>query len=115
MNAEDVLKEARIQRHTPHRDEIAARGKAARRALADAALERLSPESKYRLAYDSVLAHATLVVLAAGYRVRSRIEHHQLTTPLLRRTAGTTGRVGRARLSAQIAREIYALRTKAKL
>ena len=78
MNWNDLLKEARIERHTPHRDEIAARGKAARRALADAALERLSPESKYQFAYDSVLAHATLVVLAAGYRVRSRIGHHQL-------------------------------------
>jgi len=61
------------------REEIAAQRRAAERSLADAALPGLSPEGRFQLAYDAALALATLVVLASGHRVKSRVGHHQIT------------------------------------
>jgi hypothetical protein len=39
----------------------------------------LSPEARFQLAYDAAHDLATIVVLAAGYRVKTRVGHHQLT------------------------------------
>lgn len=79
MTWSDWLKDGRTEAHKPAREEIAAQRRAAERALADAALPGLSPEGRFRLAYDAALALATLAVLASGYRVRSRVGHHQIT------------------------------------
>jgi len=75
----DWLKDGHIEAHRPAREEIAAQRRAADRALADAAIPGLSSEGQFRLAYDAVLALATLVVLASGHRIRSRVGHHQIT------------------------------------
>lgn len=79
MTWNDWLRDGRIEAHTPARAEIAAQRRAAGRSLADAALPGLSPEGRFRLAYDAGLALATLAVLASGHRVRSRVGHHQIT------------------------------------
>lgn len=73
------LREGRIEPHKPVREEIEAHRQAAERSLADAALRGLSPEGRFQLAYTAALDLATLVVLASGYRIKSRIGHHQLT------------------------------------
>lgn len=39
----------------------------------------LSAESRFQLAYVAALELATAAVLAAGYRVKARLGHHQLT------------------------------------
>lgn len=45
----------------------------------DATIPTLSPEGRFQLAYDAALDLATVAVLATGYRIKSRIGHHQLT------------------------------------
>ncbi len=65
--------------HGPVREEIGAQCRAAERFIADAALAGLSPEGRFQLAYDAALALATVVVLASGHRVKSRVGHHQIT------------------------------------
>ena len=79
MTWNDWLKDGRIEAHAPARGEIAAQRRAAERSLADAALSGLSPEGRFRFAYDAGLALATIAVLASGHRVKSRIGHHQTT------------------------------------
>ena len=79
MTWNDWLKNGRIEAQRPAREEIAAQRRAAERSLADAALPELSPEGRFRLAYDAGLALATLAVLASGHRVKSRVGHHQIT------------------------------------
>jgi hypothetical protein len=73
------LKDGRIEAHRPAREEVTAQRRAAERSLADAALAGLSPEGRFRFAYDAGLGLATLAVLASGHRVKSRVGHHQLT------------------------------------
>jgi energy-converting hydrogenase Eha subunit A len=75
----DWLKDGRIEAHRPALEEVVAQRRAAERSLTDAALPGLSPEGRFRLAYDAGLALATLVVLASGHRVKSRVGHHQIT------------------------------------
>ena len=79
MTWTDWLKDGRIEVHRPAREEIGAQRRAAERSLADASLPGLSPEGRFRFAYDAGLALATLAVLASGHRVKSRVGHHQLT------------------------------------
>ena len=79
MTWNDWLKDGRIEAHRPAREEIAAQRRAAERSLADAALAGLSPEGRFRFAYDARLALATLAVLASGHRVKSRVGQHQIT------------------------------------
>ncbi len=79
MTWNDWLKDGRIEAHKPVRGEIAAQRRAAERALTDAAVPGLSPEGRFRLAYDAALALATLAALATGYRVKSRVGRHQIT------------------------------------
>jgi hypothetical protein len=73
------LKDGRIETHKPVRAEIGAHRQAAERSLGDAALDGLSPEGRFQLAYTAALGLATLAVLASGYRVKSRVGHHQIT------------------------------------
>jgi hypothetical protein len=65
--------------HQPVRAEIDAQRQAADRSLADASLQGISPEGRFQLAYTAALGLATLAVLASGYRIRSRVGHHQMT------------------------------------
>lgn len=90
MNWNDWLRDGRIEVHRPARDEIVAQRRVAERSLADAALPGPSPEGRFQLAYDAMLALATLVVLASGHRVKSRFGHHQVTIEAAGVTIGRT-------------------------
>jgi hypothetical protein len=79
MTWNDWLRDGRVEKHKPVRAEIAAHRQAAERSLGDAALQGLSPEGRFQLAYTAALDLATLAVLASGYRIKTRIGHHQLT------------------------------------
>lgn len=79
MTWTDWLRDGKVEHHGPARDEIAAQRRTAERSLADAAVRGLSPEGRFQLAYNAVLALSTLTVLASGHRVKSRIGHHQIT------------------------------------
>jgi hypothetical protein len=78
MTWTDWLREGRLEPHKAARGEIAALRRAAERSLRDSALPDLSPEGRFQLAYGAALDIATVAVLAAGYRVRARVGHHQL-------------------------------------
>ena len=68
MTWNDWLKDGRIEAHRPVREEIVAQRRAAERSLADAALPGLSPEGRFRLAYDAGLALTTLAVIHPDLR-----------------------------------------------
>lgn len=73
------LKEGRVEAHAPAPAELVAQRRAAERSLKDAALEGLSPEGRFQLAYGAALDLATIAVRASGFRIKSRVGHHQLT------------------------------------
>ena len=73
------LEDGRIETHRPVRAEIDGHRQAAERSLADAALQGISPEGRFQLAYNAALGLATLAVVASGYRIKSRVGHHQIT------------------------------------
>src|SRR6266550_5031586 len=73
------LKDGRIEPRKPARAEVEAHRQAAERSLTDAALDGLSPEGRFQLAYAAALDLAMLTILASGYRIKSRVGHHQLT------------------------------------
>ena len=68
MSLDDLLREKRLQRHRPSRQEIADLLKVAERALEDARLEGLSADGRFVNAYHGMLALATAVLAAGGLR-----------------------------------------------
>lgn len=79
MTWRNWLKEGRVEALAPIGSELVAQRRAAERSLKDAALEGLSPEGRFQLAYVAALDLATIAVRASGYRIKSRLGHHQLT------------------------------------
>jgi hypothetical protein len=59
------------------------------RSLADAQLEKLSPEGRFAAAYDALLRIATVALRASGYRTSpDRPGHHAITLQSLPLTLG---------------------------
>lgn len=75
MSLDDLLRERRLQRHRPSRQEIADLLKVAERALEDARLEGLSPDGRFVNAYHGMLALATAVLAASGLRAVGGARH----------------------------------------
>ncbi len=76
-----------LKSHTTDRAEIQQLLEAARRNLADAAVDVVSLETRFDAAYKAIMQLALAVLLANGYRADSR-GHHQLMIQSLPLTIG---------------------------
>jgi hypothetical protein len=80
---EDLLANGRLKRHRPSAAESRDLLAVADRHLRDASLSQLSDDGRFTAAYGAVLALATMVIGASGYRVGRVPGHHRLTIDLL--------------------------------
>ena len=65
-----LLEQRKVAREATTRAEIDAQMDLAERAIADASIEAVSDDGRFARAYDAARALATVVVRAAGYRVK---------------------------------------------
>ena len=78
-----------LQEITPDPAMIARLLKAAERNLSDAGVVKISLESRFDMAYKSILQSANAALQASGYRtLTSKPGHHQTMLQLLIKTAG---------------------------
>lgn len=80
---DDLLANGRLKRHRPSAAETRDLLAVADRHLRDASLSELSDDGSFTAAYGAVLALATIVIGASGYRVGRVPGHHRLTIDLL--------------------------------
>jgi hypothetical protein len=80
---DDLLAKGRLKRHRSSSAETRALLAVADRHLRDASLIELSDDGRFTAAYGAVLALATIVISASGYRVGRVPGHHRLTIDLL--------------------------------
>jgi hypothetical protein len=80
---DDLLARGRLKRHRLSAAETRDLLAVADRHLRDASLSELSDEGRFTAAYGAVLALATIVIGASGYRVGRVPGHHRLTIDLL--------------------------------
>lgn len=81
MSLTGLLKERRLQRHRPTRDELEGLFLMARQSLRDAEVGRasgLSSDWRFAIAYGAVLSLAAVVLRAEGYRPRGEGHHATL-------------------------------------
>ncbi len=95
MTLENLLRIGKLKAHVAAKVEIDRVLASAQRALADAAVENLSSDSRLDLAYRAIMQAALAAMLANGYRpATSEPGHHQLLIQALPKTAGIgAGRV----------------------
>ena len=89
MTFEELLRQRRVAAEPPGPDEIAQLRALARRCLADAAIEMMSPEGRFQQAYGAARALATIVVRASGYRARQPGAHYNTFLALEAAERGT--------------------------
>jgi len=78
-----------LQEITPDPAMISRLLKAAERNLSDAGVVKISLESRFDMAYKSILQSANAALQASGYRtLTSKPGHHQTMLQLLTKTAG---------------------------
>ena len=68
-----------LKRHPPDREEIQRLLSAARRNLADAAVQTVSPETRFDAAYKAVMQAALSAMMANGYRPDTHQPGHHMT------------------------------------
>src|SRR5207247_1850792 len=78
-NWKELLEQKRVERRAAKKQELEELRALAQRSLADARLEGLSTDGKYGHAYEAARALATMVIRAAGYRVRAHGGGHYNT------------------------------------
>ncbi len=81
MSLTRLLKERRVQRHRPTRDELEGLFLMARQSLRNAELGRasgLSGDWRFAIAYGAVLSLAAIVLRSEGYRPRGEGHHAAL-------------------------------------
>ncbi len=89
MTLDNLLRIGKLKPHAADQAEIGRLLAAAKRALADAGIERLSSDARLDLAYRAILQAALAAMLAQGYRsATSEPGHHQLIIQALPKTAG---------------------------
>jgi len=88
MTWEKLLAANRVEAHTTSKEELDALRGAVERNLRDAAIEGLSADNKFGLAYEAALLAAKMAVSAAGYRVKG-LGAHQTTFAALKLALGT--------------------------
>jgi hypothetical protein len=89
MILDNLLRIGKLKPHAADQAEIGRLLAAAKRALADAGIERLSSDARLDLAYRAIMQAALAAMLAQGYRpATSEPGHHQLIIQALPKTAG---------------------------
>jgi hypothetical protein len=89
MTLENLFRIGKLKAHAADKVEINRILASAERALADAAVESLSSDSRLDLAYRAIMQAALAAMLANGYRpATSEPGHHQLLIQALPKTAG---------------------------
>ncbi len=76
MTWKKLLEDQRVAREAPRKEELKQLRAVAERNLADAAIEGLSTDGRFGLAYEAARALATMVVRASGYRVKGAGAHY---------------------------------------
>ena len=79
MSLQKWINEGRLQQHTTSKEEIRNLFKLVERDLKDARIKQLSTDRRFATAYNAALQLATIVLLAAGYRVKAISGHHWVT------------------------------------
>ena len=85
-----LLAEGKLRRHRTSAREIADLLAVVDRDLADAAVQEVSADRRFAIAYEAALELATITVYASGYETQGT-GHHFNTFQALRETMGTTG------------------------
>jgi hypothetical protein len=75
MTWKKLLDANRVQRHETSRQEIDDLRRAVARNLRDAAVDALSPDNRFGLAYEAALLLAKMAIACAGYRVKGPGAH----------------------------------------
>lgn len=89
MTLQNLLRIGRLKEHAPTPDEVQRLLAAIDRNLADAAVEAISDETRFDVAYKAVMQCALVAMLAAGYRpATSEPGHHQTMIQSLPLTLG---------------------------
>ena len=78
MSWKEFLSEGRAERHRTSAAELGALRGVVQRNLADAAVTKISPDTRFACAYEAALALATMAIAVAGYRLKGP-GHHWLT------------------------------------
>src|SRR5438094_9536989 len=79
MTWKDLLEQGRVERKTARKPELQELRAVARRSLGDARLDGISVDGKFGHAYEAARALATVVIRAAGCRVRAHGGAHYNT------------------------------------
>lgn len=77
MSWKRLLEAERVVRHKSSKKELDGLRAAVERNLKDAALEGLSADNRFGVAYEAALLIAKMAVHAAGYRVRAALGAHR--------------------------------------
>jgi uncharacterized protein (UPF0332 family) len=83
MNLRKWLNEERLQQHITNKQEIKNLFNLVNRDLKDANIKQLSTDRRFATAYNAALQLATIVIHAAGYRVKGGSGGHHWITILL--------------------------------
>ena len=75
MSLKKLFDNGFLKKAKPTRKDIDDKFGVARRNLRDAAIESLSDDTKFRLAYETVIVTAQALLLAEGYRTGTRGSH----------------------------------------
>lgn len=92
MTLDNLLKIGQLKPHAPDAAEIARLLDAARRNLADAGVDTISPENRFDAAYKCIMQSALVALMANGYRPDTKVPgHHQTVIQSLPKTMGLPG------------------------
>lgn len=79
MTLENLLKIGQLKSHATDSTEIRRLLDAARRNLADAHVEAISPETRFDAAYKAIMQTALVALMAKGYRPDTKRPGHHMT------------------------------------
>ncbi len=89
MSLANLLKINKLQLHNPSKDDVQRLLAAAKRNLADAHINEVSPENRFDAAYKCIMQCAMIALWANGYRPStSQPGHHQTAIQTLPITIG---------------------------
>lgn len=92
MTLENLLKIGRLKAHESDQAEIQRLLDAARLSLRDSQVAELSPESRFDLAYKTIMQTALAALMANGYRPDTHSPgHHMTVLQSLPKTIGLSG------------------------
>jgi len=87
MSFEKLISLGNIQKHKPSKEEILDFFKLIERDLKDAAIDELSEDRRFAIAYNAVLQCGTAIMHCLGFRTKGEA-HHYATFEFLREALG---------------------------